>query len=103
MNIDKYMRSAKKEADRSKSEWKMGAVIVKGGKIVGRGHNRFSGKANKVELQLGVVLYSLHAEMSAIMNSSESLVGASIFVFGYKEKNGNRIYSRPCKHCMKMI
>lgn len=94
---------AEREAGKSRSEWKMGAVVIKGGNVVGKGYNRFSAKSIKVELQLGVTLYSLHAEMAAIMDSDVDLEGAAICIAGYKEKNGNKIYSRPCRHCMTMI
>lgn len=103
MNVHKYIKMARHEARHSRSEWKIGAVVVKGGKVIGRGYNRFSAQSNKVELKLGIVLYSLHAEMSAIMSSDTALQGAKIFVSGYKGKNGHRIYCRPCRHCMRMI
>jgi deoxycytidylate deaminase len=103
MNIDKFIQEALKEAEKSKMrDWKMGAVIVRGGKIVGRGHNKFSGEFKRIEKKYGVTLFSLHAEMEAVISCDGSLDGASMFVAGVKP-NGNKIYSRPCKNCLKII
>jgi len=102
MNIEKFINDAKKEARKGCiTEWHMGAVIVKGGKVVGRGYNRFSGKIVHFETKYNVKLFSLHAEMASILDCNENLTNAVMFVAGIK--NGNRVYCRPCKHCMKII
>ena len=96
------MKEARKEASRSKiTEWRMGAVMVRGGKIIGKGHNRFSAIAAKFAKQYNLDLYSLHAEMACI-EDCDDVEGAVLFVAGIK-RNGRRVYCRPCKHCMKII
>jgi deoxycytidylate deaminase len=101
------MDAAYKEAENSSlSEWSIGAVIVKGNRIVGRGYNKFSADVEKFKLQFGFSddeLWSLHAEMAAIVDAEEDLEGAVMFVNGFKSKNGNPILCKPCECCMKML
>ncbi len=103
MNIKKYLNVARQEAKKgSVSDWHIGAVIVRGGKIISRGHNKNSGKIRKFEQLLNISLFSLHAEMSAILNCNESVEDTIMFIAGNK-KNGHKMYCRPCKHCLKII
>lgn len=101
------MTEAMVEAQKSSlSEWRMGAVIVKGNRIIGRGFNRFSADVEKFRLQFGfseTELWSLHAEMDAIASTEEDLEGAVMFVAGFKGKNGNPIVCRPCKKCQAIL
>ncbi len=107
MNIERWMDEAYREAENSDiTEWSIGAVIVKGNRIVGRGYNRFSAEVEKFRLQYGFNesdLWSLHAEMAAIIDSSEDLHGTVMFINGFKSKNGNPILCRPCEHCLKIL
>jgi dCMP deaminase len=109
MNINKYLNLAQIEANKSTwSEYRIGAVIVQGKKIVGSGYNRSSGKLeqiiNRLNLQSKVKLsvWSLHAEMDALLNAGDEAEGAVMFVSGIKI-NGNAINCRPCKICAKLI
>lgn len=102
MNITKFIGEALKEAEKSKlSEWRIGAVIVRGGKIIGRGHNKFSGKIGPIEKKYRMKLWSLHAEMDAILDAG-NVEGATLFIAGIKE-NGNKVCCKPCKDCLKII
>ena len=103
MNIQKFINLAREEAKKGNvTEWSHGAVIVKGNRIIGRGHNRFSGKIVQFEQRYQVTLFSLHAELAGILDCDESVDGASIFVSGIKS-NGKRVLCRPCKKCMHII
>lgn len=103
MRIQKYIQAAKQEANKSSlTDWRIGAVIVRGGRIIGRGHNKYSGKIEKFEKLLNIELWSLHAEMNAILDCNGDVEGATLFVAGVK-KNGRRVYCRPCEHCLKII
>jgi deoxycytidylate deaminase len=103
MNIYKFMNIAKEESKKSTlTDWRIGAVIVKGNKIISRGHNKLSGKMQIIEQRYNIKLWSLHAEMLAIMDCKEDINGSVLFIAGTK-MNGNAVYCRPCKHCMKMI
>jgi len=61
MPPDEFMRAAIAEAERSRAEGgiPIGAVVVHGGRVIGRGHNR--------RVQRGSVV--LHGEMDALENA----------------------------------
>jgi deoxycytidylate deaminase len=109
MNITKWLEEAKQEAENSTvSEWSIGAIIVRGSQIIGRGYNRFSADVDRFRKQFDINeedLWSLHAEMDAIqsIDEGEGLHNAIMFVSGFKEKNGNSICCKPCQYCMKVI
>ena len=100
----KYFHMAEIAALRSRVKiFRIGCVIVRRGKILGVGYNKHSGEIEKVEKKLGTKLFSLHAEMAAIVDSSELVRGATMYISGYK-KNGRKISScKPCPDCLKMI
>jgi len=107
MNITRWIKAAKAEAYKSKiSEWSIGAVIVKGSKVVGRGYNKTSSDVERFRMKYGFSpeqLWSLHAEMAALMDADEDLEGAVLFVSGFKSKNGNKICCKPCKACRRVL
>jgi len=103
MNINKYIANAAKEAEKSKfCPYKIGCVIVKGGKIIARGYNKYSGKIASICRRYNLELWSLHAEMDALIKAGEKSRGGVAFISGIKE-NGNRINCRPCKTCLLML
>ena len=104
MNTRKYISLARNQAENSTlTDWLIGAVIVKGNKIVGKGYNKYSGKVSGFEKKYNMNLWSLHAEMNALLNTSiDNLSGAVLFVAGRK-KNGNPVNSRPCNKCLKIL
>lgn len=86
---NKFMREALKEAKKAykKLEVPIGAVIVKDGKIIARGHNQKEGKADT----------TMHAEMTAIKKASKKL--------GAWRLNGCEMYItlEPCPMCAGAI
>lgn len=109
MDIQRWMEEAEQEAQKSDlTEWSIGAVIVRGSKILGRGYNRLSGDVGLMRRRFGFDeedLWSLHAEMDALMDvdDEEDLNGAVMFVNGFKSKNGNAICCKPCECCSKVL
>lgn len=102
MNIQKLINKAANESSRSNTtNWRLGALVVRGGKIIAKGYNRPSGKANAVGRKLGIPLWTLHAEMDALINCDDPR-GSYLFVAGRKE-NGNRVYARPCSKCRQFM
>lgn len=75
----------------------LGAVIVRGNKIVSMGFNK-----NKTHTKSNHAWKRLHAEISAIIKSREDLTGCSIYV--YREtKLGHLGMARPCASCLSAI
>ena len=104
MNHKRWIKQAKEQAENSSlCAWQLGAVIVKGKTVIGKGFNRFSAKSEQMEQQYGLTnLFSLHAEMDAILDVQGDMNGATMFIAGVKT-NGNRVYCRPCDDCMKIL
>ena len=75
---------------------RMGAVIVKSGRVIAFGFNQ-----SKTHT-LFPKAYSFHAEMHAIVTAQTDLVGADIYI--YRERNGNQpAMAKPCDMCLKLI
>lgn len=89
---------ARKMAQKSSYKHKLGAVIVKKGKILGLGHN-----ALKTHPRSNNPWHMIHAELSAVINSrEEDLTDCSIYI--YRETPTGRIApSFPCKYCLEML
>jgi len=94
-------RIASKEAKKSKhKQHRLGAVIVKGGRILSTGFN---------EIRPSSLLKTntLHAEASAILkllkkNKFSDLAGSTMYVTRFT-RGGNVGLSKPCQHCTDLI
>jgi tRNA(Arg) A34 adenosine deaminase TadA len=78
-----------------------GCVVVRRGKVVGRGWN-------KSKTHPAATIYHsghMHAELSAIVaTNSDDLRGADLFVSRvYRDKSDTLGLSRPCEQCMSLI
>ncbi len=80
---------------------RVGAVIVKNGKVISVGFNKTL-KRNSLRKYNGYIVRSIHAELHAILKANTDLTGAEIFVFS-KKKDGEFRKSRPCNVCMSAI
>ena len=80
------------------SNFKLGAVIARGKKILGTGFN----DPYKTHPRSNTPYQFIHAELSAILSAKTDLTGASIYVYrrGYK---GRPLLSKPCEHCMELL
>lgn len=93
--------SAEREALKSKhKQHRVGAVIVKGGRILSTGFNKIRpSKELKTE--------TIHAEEDAVLKvlrngNHQALVGAKIYVTRFTR--GGRIgLSKPCERCMALL
>jgi dCMP deaminase len=96
--MDKF-RLAKLISKESEHFPQIGAVIYKGNKVVSLGFNKI--KSHPI-LANEDRFYSLHAEMSAMLNAKQDLKGCTIYV--YREyQNGDPALAKPCKHCMPTL
>jgi len=101
----KGLNNARKEAGKSTfNRARVGAVLVKGGRILSSGYNqtRYSklSARNKYE--------SIHAEEACIIkllrkpNGLQMLAGATIYITRIK-KDGSTGLAKPCKTCQDLI
>jgi dCMP deaminase len=97
MNI-RFFDLAKKVSKLSNhTRHQLGAVIVRGSKVVSVGINNI-----KTHPKSPHPYKSLHCEMSAILLAKQDLTGCEIYV--YREvKTGAPAMSRPCVYCMPFI
>lgn len=96
---------AVKQAHKSTFKHQMGAVIVKGARVIAVGHNRINRYSRKVHQKWPG---SLHAEQAAILkvlnqpNGLSTLVGAALYV-SRTNADGGVMLAKPCKFCMETI
>lgn len=97
------INKAVEEAKESKHRFGLGAVIFKGGRIFGSGHNgnRYT---STIPERYRKFKNSYHAEISAIINTPnwDKLKGASILVIRLS-KDEKLTNSFPCKHCQESL
>lgn len=92
---------ATKEAKRSTFKFRVGAVIVKSGRVVSTGFNVVNARNPSREYP------TIHAEERAILALLKShrlnqLAGAKIYVSRILS-SGNTALSFPCNHCLSLI
>ena len=95
----RFFNLAKKLSQKSDYQaHKLGAVIVRGGEVVGIGFNK-----RKTHPLSKTRFNNIHAELSAVLNSGlENLQGCHVYV--YREtKQGQIAMARPCGHCMDIL
>jgi tRNA(Arg) A34 adenosine deaminase TadA len=90
---------ATKEAKRSSFKQPLGAVVVKGGRVVGIGHNdiRFSQRNTSTRY-----IQSMHAEVAALLAAGKNASRSIIFVSRIT-KDGQLAMAKPCSFCMKFM
>lgn len=94
------IKMALKQCQHSKFRFRLGAVITKGGRVLGTGHNITNSYS---PLNPHPFKDSIHAEVKAILSvlkrgNPNSLKGASLYVARYSS-TGPRL-ARPCSFCM---
>lgn len=96
----RFFNKAKELSFLSKYHHKIGAVVVKKGKDVGRGVNN----PFKTHPQSTNPFKTVHAELDAILSvvDKNDLIGATIYVYR-QHKNGQPACSKPCPHCEELI
>lgn len=99
------LKLAIKEAEKSTYNYRLGAVITKGRRVLGKGHNdaqRFQSKVRHTSYP-----ESTHAEIAAVMDalrrySAEELKGSKITVVRVNNR-GELKMAYPCESCMKVL
>lgn len=91
--MNRFLNVATGEARKSTYLYRLGAVVLRKNKIVGRGYNKL--KTHPKLSKYGY--YSCHAECDAIMRASE---GDTLVVVRLL-KSGKLCCSKPCDRCLK--
>jgi deoxycytidylate deaminase len=96
LNIARYL------ADKSEEKKKHGAVVVKSGRVVGSGYNKFKNHPDVIPETLIKVHCSRHAEEVAIREAGINAKGAILYVARVNNQGVDR-NSKPCHVCSKLI
>lgn len=98
-----YVCEAIIEAQKSNLRCKHGSVIVKDGKIVSRGYNKYTGyDRNGGAFANGK--WTTHAEADAIHNCTKSnMKNADLYVVRFHSKTNEISNSEPCNDCKELI
>ena len=75
---------------------RMGAAVVKNGRVLGVGYNRM-GTSKRSTHQ-----WSRHAELQAII-AAGSVRGATIYVYRGHGQTGSPMLARPCATCFELL
>lgn len=97
---DSRIKHAIKVAGDSQYRWKHGAVVVRGGRVIGFAPNKFR---NAPEIDPDNV--TDHAEAAVIrelLKNYKDLIGSTIYIARVNNQ-GQSMMSRPCTNCMKSI
>ena len=96
MDIPSVFRLAKNVSKYSDHRFKIGAVLMKHGKVISVGYNQT--KSHPEAWHTG-----LHAEIKAIKTSGKIEMSNSTMVVYREHKNGTPATAKPCKHCAKAM
>jgi deoxycytidylate deaminase len=97
-----YISVARYFAKKSQSRNTHGAVVVKGGRVLGTGFNKDRNHPRVVSPEHIKTDCSFHAEELAIRDAGENLKGAVIYV-ARVNRHGNDRDSQPCPKCQTLI
>jgi deoxycytidylate deaminase len=75
---------------------KIGACVVKGGRVLGVGYNRMGTS------RLSVSKWSRHAEVCALLAAGDCK-GAVLYVYREHGKTGEPMLAKPCEACSEAI
>jgi deoxycytidylate deaminase len=99
------IKKARKESRKSDhTKHKLGASIVKNGKIISSGFNHHRKTNPQIKAIGGCELKTVHAEMDSIfkLKNKELLRGSTVAVYREK-KDGSLGCARPCPICMNFL
>lgn len=102
----KFLNLAAKIAETSELSQQHGAVIVKSGRVISVGVNKWRNKAF-IENEHNTPspysnMLSYHAEIDALNRAGTNLNGAVIYVARINTEKEHK-FSRPCNNCMEAI
>lgn len=96
-----FLDLAVRLAESSDVDLKHGAVVVKNGRVLALGQNKWRNKDLKQADDQWEPILTTHAEMDALSRVPDAH-GAVVYI-GRIDDNGNRKFSRPCWRCMDAL
>jgi len=97
-----FLNTARLIADNSEEKKKHGAVVVKSGRVVGTGFNKYKNHPNSIESHRIKMHCSRHAEQIAIKQAGVNARGAILYVARINRQGLDR-NSKPCHVCADLI
>lgn len=96
-----FLNMAYTLAEASEVDKRHGAVIVKNGRVMSLGINKWRNKGLEQEHAYWLDILTVHAERDALSRVSDAR-GAVVYI-ARVGKEGERLMSRPCWRCMKAL
>jgi deoxycytidylate deaminase len=97
-----FLSVARYMASKSTSRQRHGAVLVKGGRVIGTGYNKDKNNPYSVSPEHIKTHCSVHAEIDAIRDASWNVKGAVLYIARVNAHGQDR-YSKPCTRCEVVI
>jgi deoxycytidylate deaminase len=97
-----FLSVARYLASKSDSRQRHGAVVVKGGSVIGTGFNKDRNHPDIVSPEHIKSHCSVHAEVDAIRDAKWNVKGAVLYVARVNNQGKDR-NSKPCDRCMVVI
>jgi deoxycytidylate deaminase len=98
-----YLSVARYLATKSTARNTHGAVVVKGGRVLGTGFNKDRNHPKIVSPEHIKTDCSTHAEEVAIRDAGEDNIKGAIIYVARVNRHGNDRDSKPCPRCSKLI
>jgi deoxycytidylate deaminase len=98
-----YLSVARYFAAKSSARNTHGAVVVKGGRVLGTGYNKNRNNPNIVSPEHIKTDCSFHAEEVAIRDAGEDNIKGAIIYVARVNRHGNDRDSKPCPRCSRLI
>lgn len=97
-----FLSVARYLATKSESRHRHGAIVVKGGSVIGTGYNKDKNHPDYVSPEHIKSHCSVHAEIDAIRDAKWRVKGAVLYVARVNNHGQDR-NSKPCDRCMVII
>jgi len=97
-----FIEVAKEYASLSEARKKHGAIVVKKGRIIGRGYNKNTNNPKYVSEEHIKTGCSRHAEVEAMRNAQWNVRGCTLYVARIN-RMGQIGNSKPCIYCQERI
>lgn len=97
-----YLSVARYFATKSSAKNTHGAIVVKGGRVIGTGYNKNRNNPHFVSPEHIKTDCSVHAEKSAIKDAGYDVKNAVIYI-ARVNRHGEDRNSKPCSRCLRLI